>query len=214
VPDIVVSGREEDVYLFSLHLLWNRLIAGDLCLYGTVSRTREEVHADLASKGWDVSPFITMGVLRIVDYFSLAEGEPTTPDEKLRVLFEIGEEALVPEMFCKVLAKEFHGMRDGEPDRRFLAMFESLERLVTLIGLENTLSAEEIIANLLKDTNSLGVALLCSEFASEETVKAIKDVAGVLIEIKRERKEKQAQRMVRVTKMSHEDFHTDWMPLF
>jgi hypothetical protein len=66
--------------------VWNRLNAGDLCLYDTISRTREEVIADLRSKGWNVSPFINAGVLRIIDYLALAEDKPGTPEERLTIM--------------------------------------------------------------------------------------------------------------------------------
>ena len=209
-PDIVVSGSKEDLHLFSQYLLWTRLNAGDLCLYGTVSETVEGVQADLALKGWDVSPFIERRILRIVDFLSLAEKEPKTPEEKWEAIFSIGEEGLAPERIYQVLAKEFHGLRGIEPNRRFVAILDSVDMLIGLMGMKNALHYKEMMLNLLKDTNSLGVALLCNEFFSGERLETIKDTASIFIELKQEQKEKKIQRMIRVTKP--EDLSNDWMP--
>lgn len=214
VPDVAVWGGEEDGALFSQRLLWNRLNAGDLCLYGTVSRTREEFYNDLVSKGWDVSPFIRAGSLRIVDYLSLADSSPQTPGERLDTLFSMGKEVLVPEGFFRVLTREFHGMRGGDRGRTFIAFLESLDKLIMAMGLDNTLRFKDLISKFLKDTNSVGIGLLCNEFLTRETSEAMRAAASVFIELRRGEMESQIQTMVRVTKLPNEDIPTDWVPLY
>ncbi len=208
VPDTVVSGSEEDVYLFSQRLLWNCINAGGLCLYGTLSRTREDVLMDLASGGLDASPFINAGSLRIVDFLSLAGRKPQTPDEKLKAILLLGEEALSPDRFHKVLTEEFQDLTRGK-SRRFLAILDSVDKLITIMGLENTLRFEEMVVKLFRDTNSLGIALLYDEYTSDEDREAARAKASIFIELKKEKDKKQVQRMFRITK----GIYIDWTPL-
>lgn len=207
VPDIVFSGSKEDVHMLSQRLLVNRLNAGDVCVYGTVSRTREEVQDDLTSMGWDMSPFLEGGTLRILDYFSLAEEEPRTPRERLEALSSMDKKALDPEMIRLVFAKAVYGLRDKMPDRRFLSILDSIDALLLLFGLESTLLFKKMTFNVLKDAPNLGVGLLCNEFLSEEIVESVRTASGVFIELGRGRDEKP---IFRVTK----DIYADWMPLF
>lgn len=205
IPDVAICGSEEDIRSFAHQLLWNRLNAGDTCLYASLSQTREEVHADLVSKGWEVAPFIEKGALRIVDYFSLADKEPQKLTEKIEALYAMEEKDLVPEKFYQVLAKEFYRLKGGKA-QRFLVMLDSVDRAIGLMGIENAFRLREMVSNLFKDTNSVGIVLLCSEYVPEEIYDWAKTAASVLIELKHEGN---GQQMVRVTK----NLYTDWTPL-
>jgi KaiC/GvpD/RAD55 family RecA-like ATPase len=209
VPDIVVSGSQREIYLFAQQFLWNRLTkGGDLCLFGTLSYTRDEVIEDLASKGWDVSPFLNTGTLEIVDYLSLADDGPRPPDDKLGLLHSIHLEDLVPERFYRVLLREFYALRSHYPNRRFVAILDSVDRMIAAMGIMGTLRFEQMMLELLKSSNSVGVALLCTDFLSEELLDAIRATSSVFIELKHERT-RHMQPMVRIVK----DVYTDWNPL-
>lgn len=182
VPNIVVSGREENVYQYSLHHLWKRLNAGDVCLYGTISRTREEVMSDLIQEGFDVSPYTEKGCLRIVDFLSLADRNYETSDP-IDVLLSIGKDELVPEKFFDVLRTEFQSLREKEPKKRFSAILDSVDRMVALIGLMNFLSFEKMIYDLLKNKECQGIGLLYTEFLSDDITRIMKKAAGIYIEL-------------------------------
>lgn len=213
-PNIVVSGSQQDTYLFSQRLIWHRLNAGDVCLYATLSRTQEELCKDLSEKGWDISPFIRTRALRAVDYLSLAGGKPETSEERLSVLFTIGKETLTPESFHQILVREFRDARDGVPERRLFIIFDSVDRLLAAMGLENTLRFAEMAFKTLQGTNSIAVALLCNEFVSEETLEAVRAVASIFIELKQEWRGKNIRRMVRVAKPQKGETATDWIPWY
>lgn len=214
VPDIVACGPEKVVYPLSLHLSWNRLNAGDLCLYSTIARTREEVRHDFITEKLGVSRFIKIEALRIVDFFSLADKADELPDEKWSALLSMDETSLAPEMFNAILEKEVHSFRSRNPGRRLVIIFESLERLVTLIGLENTLTAEKMMLTILNDSNSVGVALLYDDLITTKTSEAIKAVARVFIELKGERKGQEILPMARVTKPQHNKEKATWALLY
>ena len=152
VPDIIMCGSEEDVYLFSQQLLWNRLNAGDTCLYGTISQTREEVEEDLFSRGCDVSPYVRAGVLRIADFISLVGEDNKTTDERLHVLLSMDENMLVPEKYFQVLLTEFLSWKGKRPDRIFTIFFDSIGKLVSLVGLENTLRLSKLMFTLVRSS--------------------------------------------------------------
>ena len=182
IPDIVVCGKEEDVYHYSLHHLWKRLKAGDVCLYGTISRTKEEVTSDLIQEGLDVSSYIEEGCLRVVDFLSLADRNSETSDP-VDVLLSIGRDSLVPEKFFDVLNVEFQSLREKEPKRRFSAILDSVDRMIVLIGLMNFLSFEKMIYDLFKDQDCQGVGLLYNEFLADDMISLMKRIAGIFVEI-------------------------------
>jgi KaiC/GvpD/RAD55 family RecA-like ATPase len=183
VPDSIVSGSEEDVYLFSQQLLWNRLNAGDFCFYGTISRTREEVVVDLLSREWDVSPYIKAGMLKVADFLSLIGEDEKTTDERLETFLSLDENAIVPENYFQVLLKEFVSWKGYKTDRIFTIFFDSIDKLITLVGLDDTLRLNKLMFSLLKDVNALGVALLCNEYVSSEELETVKNVVRVFIEV-------------------------------
>jgi len=183
VPDMIVCGSEEDIYLFSQQLLWNRLNAGDFCFYGTISRTREEVVTDLLSRKWDVSPYIKAGMLKVADFLSLIGEDEKTTDERLETFLSLDENAIVPENYFQVLLKEFVSWKGCNPDRVFTIFFDSLDKLITLVGLDDTLRLNKLMFSLLKDVNALGIALLCNEYLSLEELEAVKNVVRVFIEV-------------------------------
>jgi len=183
IPDIIVCGSEEDLYLFSQQLLWNRLIAGDFCFYGTISRTREEIQADLLSRKWDVLPYIKAGTLKVSDFLSLIGEDEKTTDERLETFLSIEENAIVPENYFQVLLTEFLTWKGYNPDRIFTIFFDSLDKLITLVGLDDTLRLNKLMFSLLKDVNALGIALLCDEYLSPEELEAVKNVIRVFIEV-------------------------------
>jgi len=169
---------------------------------------------DLAARGWDVSPFIRSGVLRIVDYLSLAEGMPLTIEEKLTALFSIDTDALNPERLIQIFVTELRAFRERAPRRRLFIVFDSIDRLFEAMGLENTLRFAEMAFKTLQGTNSMAVALLCNEFLSGETLEAAKAVASVFIELKREWRGEDIHRMVRVAKSQSKESATNWIPWY
>lgn len=168
----------------------------------------------MTAKGWDISPFIRTGVLRIVDYLSLADGRPGTPEEKFRALFSISPDALTPERFNQIFLREFRCLREMAPGRRLFFIFDSLDRLIEAMGLENALRLAEMASRGLKATNSVAAGLLCNEFLSGEALGAVKRMASVFIELKREGMGEDIHRMVRVTKPQSEEAATSWMPWY
>ena len=180
-PDTVVSGDEDDVYPFSQYLLWNQLNAGNNCLYGSISRTREDVKADLDASGWDVSRFINKGALRIVDALSLVGNDIQSTDERLKILLSIKEDELIPERCYLALLEGF--VKLGWKSGRFIAILDSIDKLIALMGLDNTLRFKDLMTNLLKDTSGVGIGLLYSNYISNETLETIRDAAGTFIEL-------------------------------
>lgn len=211
VPDIIVSGLEEDIRSFSQRILWHRLNAGDFGFYGTISRLREEVYNDFISQGWDVSSFLGTRALKIVDFFYLAGDDPMTPDEGWNTNFPANDEVFASQL-VQIFSKELVDVKRGNPHQNFLTVFESLEKLVALIGLPTTLRVKQKVLNLVKDTNSTVISLLCTDFPSDTVFNAIKAVTSVFIEIKRDPKGKEPQYMIRITKSPHNVVFGDWIP--
>jgi len=214
VPDIVAYGPEDLVYPLSLRLVRNRLNAGDVCLFSTIARTQEEVRHDFIVEKLRASRFIRKKALRIIDFFSLADKMDELDDDKWNTLLSIDEQAFAPEKFNEVLAKEVHSFRSHHPDQRLVIIFESLERLVTLIGLQNTLKAEKIMLTILKEINSVGIALLYNDHITMETIEAIKAVASVFIEVRGERTGQEIYQMVRVIKPQWKNGKATWTSLY
>jgi len=165
----------------------------------------------LAARGWDVTSFLESGVLKIVDYLSLADRKPRTPEERVSILFSIGKEALNPERFDQIFARESLAVRQRAPDRRLFIVFDSVDRLIEVLGLENTILLSKAEVNGLKGTNSIAVGLLCNEFLSRETLEVLEKMASVFIELKQEWKKQNIHRLVRVTKPKRKRAATDWM---
>lgn len=213
-PNIVISGNQQDVYLFSLQLIWTRLNAGDLCLYGTISRSREEVIADLDSKNRDISLFIKRRELRVVDYLALAEDRPGKPKERLSILFSMSIDTLHPENFYQVFLREFSNMRQRRLNRKFFAIFDSVDRMITLMGLENTLRFAEMVFNTLGGSSNIGIALVNNETISEEVLEAVKAASSVFIELRQEQKDEKVNRMLRVVKPESSSLALHWAPWY
>lgn len=213
-PSIVVSGSEKDIYNFSQRLVWNRLISGDLCLYGTIFRTREDVIADLNSKGWDITSFLRTGELRIVDYLALVEKEPGTPEQRLNAILSMGTEALSLEKFYEVFMREFLGAREGRSNKRLFAIFDSIDKLVEASGMENTIRFAETTMKILRETNSIGVGLLCNEFLSEEILERTKKIASLFIELKEQHEGKEDSHILRIVKSEREVLTNSWIPWY
>ena len=205
IPDIVVSGTEKDVFLFSQCLMWNRVKSGDLCVYSTVSRTQKEVQDNSLSLGRDLSPFIRQGILRIVDY-SFFGRKSKTSDENYRTVKHVNE-VLDPDSVHRVLAKEFLTLRVRRPNRRFLFIIDSMDKLITLMGLENILHFKKKVSNLFDNTNSCGLTLLYSDLLSNEILESVRREASVFIELTRKQDGRQ---MSRVTK----NLYSGWSFLY
>lgn len=183
-PDTVVIGDEEDVYPFSLRLLWNQLQEGNNCLYGSISRTREDVEEDLIKKGLDVLHYLEKGSLRIVDFLSLVDNDQYSSDERLSIFLSMKEDILIPERCYLVLLKGF--LKLGWRSGRFIAFLDSIDILVTLMGLEETLSFKDMMTKLSKENDSIGIGLLYNNYISRKTLEEITEAAGTIIEIKNE----------------------------
>jgi hypothetical protein len=138
----------------------------------------------LARKGFDVLPYKEKGSLRIVDFLSLVGNDQYSSDERLRILLSMKEEILIPERCYLVLLKGFLNM--GWKSGRFFAFLDSIDKLVTLMGLDETLRFKDMMTKLLKENDSVGIGLLYNNYISKETLEAITHAAGTIIEIKNE----------------------------
>jgi archaellum biogenesis ATPase FlaH len=211
IPDIIISGLEEDIRPFSQRILWHRLNAGDKGFYGTISRTREEVHNDFISQGRDVSSFLETNALRLVDFLYLGGAEPLTPEESWNALLSINEE-IYASQFLQIFSKALQEAQRTHPRQNFLAIFESIERLVALIGLSNTLQLKQTVRNLIEDTNSIIISLLCIDVLNDTLYDTLKAETPLFIELIREPKGNKSQRMIRVTTSPHDMVCNDWTP--
>ena len=180
-PDIVLSGDEGDVYPLSLSLLWTQLQAGSSCLYGSTSRTSDDVQADLEAREWDASRFIDTGTLRIVDIFSLVEDTLQSTDERVQTLLSMKDDALLPERCYLVLLEGW--VKVGWKPGRFVVILDSIDTLIALMGLEQTLRFKDMMTALVKDTSSVGISLLYNNYLSYDTVETIRSTAGTFIEL-------------------------------
>jgi hypothetical protein len=206
-PDIVLCGSHDDISSLAHTILWHRLQAGDVCLYGTLSRTREDVVREWAMKGRNVLPFLDDGHLEVLDYLSLADEIAQTPLEKLKLLLSMTFKTLDPAHFQHVLAREYWRVQNHHPHCRFVAILDSIDHLIGLMGLEKTLTFKMMIDTLLRDTKSLGIALLCHEPVSPKDIVAVRNAASIFIELTRDQN---GALKVRVTK----DLHANWTSLF
>jgi hypothetical protein len=206
-PDIVVCGSSDDVSSLAHTILWHRLQVGDVCLYGTLSRTRDEVVREWAMKGRDVLPFLDDGRLEVLDYLSLADDIAQTPLEKLKLLLSMTFKTLDPSHFYHGLSKEYWRVQNQHPHRRFVAMLDSIDYVIGLMGLEKTLMFKTMMDNLLRDTNSLGIALLRHELVSAQDMEAVRNAASIFIELTRDQRD---NIKIRITK----DLHANWTSLF
>ena len=77
------------------------------------------------------------------------------------------------------------------------------------MGLDNALRFEDMMTNLFKDTSSVGIGLLYSNYISNETLETIRNAADTFIELKRGGTE-ELQGTVRVTNTSQK-ISTEWM---
>ena len=130
----------------------------------------------------------------------------------MSILLSLTPEALTPERFHDILQREFLHMAERRtPDGRFYVFLDSLERLFEAMGPENTLRMAEMCLSTLWGTNSTAVALLCNEFVSEDLVETASALASLSIELKREWKGKEIQRMARVMKPRPRNTSTNWV---
>jgi hypothetical protein len=206
-PDIVICGSTVDIVPLAHAILWHRLQGGDVCLYGTLSRTRKEIVHDWAMNGWDVLPFLDDGRLEVLDYLALADDIAQTPLEKLKLLLSMTFKTFDPSHFYHGLSKEYWRVQNQHPHRRFVAMLDSIDYVIGLMGLEKTLTFKSKMDTLLQDTNCLGIALLRHELASPQDVEAVRNAASIFIELTRDQHE---NLNVRITK----DLHANWSTLF
>jgi hypothetical protein len=206
-PDIVICGSHDDISSLAHTILWHRLQAGDVCLYGTLSRIRDEVVRELVMNGRNVRPFLDDGRLEVLDYLSLADEIAQTPLAKLKLLLSMTFKTLEPSHFYHGLSKEYWRIQNQHPHCRFVALLDSIDHVMGLIGLEKTLTFKARMDQLLRDTNSLGIALLHRESASPHEVDAIRSAASMFIELTRN---SQGAPKIRITK----DLHANWASLF
>jgi KaiC/GvpD/RAD55 family RecA-like ATPase len=198
--NIVVSGSTDDPYEFSLDLVSNWNSTRDICLYGTISRTREEIIWDLTSRDKEISASVVNGTLRIVDYLASAEEEPGTPEERIDTLLNMTPNALEPEKFYQVFMRELKDANSRHPGKKFLAVFDSLDTLFSAMGSEDSLRFAGMTFKVLEETNGVGVALLRAERMPEETLEIVKYAADVFIVLEKEKKEKEIYRTFRIIK--------------
>jgi hypothetical protein len=206
-PDVVIYGNMDDTSSLAHTILWHRLQAGDVCLYGTLSRVRDDMIRELTTKDWDILPFLDDGRLEILDYLSLADELAQTPLEKLKLLLSMTFKTLDSSHFYHGLSEEYWRVQNQHPHRRFIAILDSIDNVIGLIGLEKTLTFKARMDELLRDTNSLGIALLYQESASPREVEAVRTASSIFIEITRNQNN---EPKIRITK----DLHATWASLF
>ena len=212
--NIVVGGRNDDAYEFSLRLASNWTNTQDICLYGTISRTREEIISDLTSRDKEISVSIANGSLRIVDYLASAEEEPGTLEERIETLLNMTPNALEPEKFYQVFMRELRDANSRHPGKKFLAIFDSLDTLFSAMGSEDSLRFAGLTFKVLEETNGVGVALLCMERMPEETLEIVRYAADVFIVLEREEREKEIHRTFRIIKPEGMPFSRDYLPWY
>ena len=91
------------------------------------------------------------------------------------------EDILILERCYLVLLKGFLNL--GWKSGRFFAFLDSIDKLVTLMGLEETLRFKDMMIKLLKENDSIGIGLLYTNYITKETIEAITQAAGTIIEI-------------------------------
>jgi hypothetical protein len=206
-PDVVICGAAPDVAMMSQSMLWHRLQAGDACVYGTLSQTRDEFLNDMQAQDHDLTPFLEDGQLAVLDYLSLSDDVATTPLDKMRVLLALWTKTINPQTLFMPLSREFWRLQNEHPSRRFLAILDSIDHIIKLVGLQATLAFKQLIDELLQETLSLGIGLLCTESLSSEELEAVRNASSLFIELHRDAN---GLPKIRVTK----DLHMPWSSLF
>lgn len=206
-PNVVICGAATDLALLSRRLLWHRLQAGDACVYGTLSQTRREVLDELREQDYDVTPFLRDGRLQVLDYLSLYNPVAATVLPKLAVHLAMQKTPMDPNRLFKPFARAFWRVQDQHPTRRFLAILDSIDQIIALAGLPATLAFKQLVDDLLQDTNSLGIVLLCPDALPLEQLDAVRNAASLFIELHRDPK---GLPKIRITK----DLHARWTALF
>jgi archaellum biogenesis ATPase FlaH len=206
-PDVVICGTATDVAMIARNILWHRLQAGDACVYGTLSQTCDEFLTDMQTQDRDVTRFLEDGQLAVLDYLSLSDDIATTPLEKMRVLLSLWTKTINPQTLFKPLAREFWRVQNQHPTKRFLAILDSIDHVIKLVGLQATLAFRQLIDDLLHETHSLGIGLLCTDTLSTEELEAVRNASSLFIELHRDIN---GLPKIRVTK----DLHMPWSSLF
>jgi hypothetical protein len=172
--------------MIARNILWHRLQAGDACVYGTLSQTRDEFLTDMQAQDRDVTRFLENGQLAVLDYLSLSDDIATTPLEKMRVLFSLWTKTINPQMFFRPLSREFWRVQNQHPTRRFFAILDSIDQIIKLVGLQATLAFRQLIDDLLHETPSRGIGLLCTDTLSTDDLKAVRNASSLFIELHRD----------------------------
>lgn len=205
-PDVVFYGSRDDLTQFTQSILWQRLDRGDVCVYGTLTRVRDELIREWTQRRPNVMQYLETGRLEVLDYLSLADEVAVTYVAKIQLLFSITRKLMDPAKFFHPLSREFWRVQNQHPDRRFVAILDSIDQMIGLLGLDHTLRFKAMIDALLGETNSLGIGLLYKEFVSQQELDAVRNAASMFIELTRDPTD---TLRIRVTK----DLYADWTSL-
>ena len=181
VPIVIVSGDPRDVYAYSLLFLWKRCNAGDLCLYGTLTRTADDVERELRDRRWDVTLYLQNGNLKIIDYLALSDTQPRTPEAKIETVWNMPPDIWQPERLHRILTTELRAMRRYHPHRRFYPILDSVDRLVMAFDIPDTLRFASLVADTLQAVNGTGIGLLDKDSLTPNQLAHVKPTANLFI---------------------------------